>query len=341
LAPEREPSSPAQNSLGPLALLGILVSALALFTLKRNQSRESIQPQDTTQIKGNLARRKSPIIPDIPPAPPQSNTPKEGKDDTPPWKKRAEIAAVLIALGLLVVNICQMRSTEKAATAAETANKNAQAALTVSEQANVTIGRPDGTVADIIWPKGQGNAGLLVYFQNTGHLPAKFNWGNESPIIAVLPTDAKAIKEPYEPGAWPDFTTDHVFQPMWRAKSRKQAGSFGWSGTITIAGNSAYQGILWEIPKARMLQLMKWDRPFMPHGKFEYCDGFGNHVCRRFSLQYAREPYNRLFLAAEDECATWEMQVLNPNPDLEYLSPCEIQERREELKGSIKTSPKP
>ena len=128
---------------------------------------------------------------------------------------------------------------------------------------------------------------------------------------------------------------------MWRAKRKKQANAIEYSGSITIAGNSTYEGILWELPKERMLQLMNWDRPFMPSGKFDYCDGFGNHVCRRFQFQYARNPYNRLFLVYEEECGAWEMQVLNPNPDLEYLSPCEVSDKREELRFSMPHSPKP
>ncbi len=213
--------------------------------------------------------------------------------------------------------------------------------LNISQQAYVTVGRPDGTVAEIVIPPDPGaKAAILVYFQNTGHMPAKFNWGNSSPIIATLPTEPTAIREPYEE-RWTQFVTDNVFTPMYRAKNRKQVNAFQWSGTITIAGNSAYEGILWEIPKERMLQLMNWDRPFMPNGRFQYCDGFGHHVCRNFSLRYAGNPYNKLFLASEEECAVWEMQVLRPNPDFEYLSPCEVQERREELKGALKNSPKP
>ena len=221
--------------------------------------------------------------------------------------------------------------------------KLTQDTLNVSQRAYVTVGRADGTVAEIIMPaEPNAKAAILVYFQNTGHLPARFNWGNSSPMIAVLPTDPKVLKDSeMQNTQWSDFDTEHVFQPMWRTKNLKQANSFGWTGTITIAGQSAYEGVLWEIPRERMLQLMNWDRPFMPTGKFEYCDGFGNRVCRRFGLRYAGNPYNKLFLASEEECATWEMQVLNPSPDVEYLNPCEVPEKREELKFKLKGSPKP
>jgi hypothetical protein len=75
-------------------------------------------------------------------------------------------------------------------------------------------------------------------------------------MIAMLPVDPTVTKEPRgNPAKWMDqmatFTTDHVFNPMWRAKNRK-TGEIKWSGTIMIAGNSSYQGVWWELPKERL-----------------------------------------------------------------------------------------
>lgn len=211
-----------------------------------------------------------------------------------------------------------------------------------SQKAYITVGRQDGTVAEIVMPNNPiDKASLLVYFQNTGHLPAKFNWGSDSGTIAVLPGDPNAVKESDYGSQWLPFDTDHIFKPMWRGKNLKQANSFSWSGTIEIAGNSSYEGILWEIPKERMLQLMKWDRPFIADGKFDYCDGFGRRVCRKFFLQYFRNPYNRFLLVSEDECTQWEMQILRPDPNIEYLNPCELEGSREELKARLLNSPNP
>jgi len=311
---------------------------VALFTSKRNQPGEAVHPQDSTAQKNASALKDATLVSDVIPTPPNASKANGSKKHTPLWEK----LAVVIAFGLLIVNICQMRSTEKAAKAAETANKNAQTALAITEQANVTIGRQDGIVADIVWPKDpKGNAGILMYFQNSGHLPAKFNWGSESSISEVLPTDPKILKESeMQHTQWTPFYSGHAFDPMWRAK-RKKTGGLGWSGTILIPGNSSYQGILWDIPKIRMLQLMRWDRPFVPEGKFEYCDGFGHHLCRTFRLLYRQDPYNRFLLSGEDDCAVYEMQPLHPDPDWDYLSPCELSENREELQRSFSRLPKP
>lgn len=225
------------------------------------------------------------------------------------------------------------------------ANENAQRAFITSQQANVTIGRPDGTVADIVWPKGKtGKAGLVVYFQNSGHMPAKFNWGVRDGIIAVLPS----FDHPNDGTKDIIFRAERVFDPMWRVKTK--GGGFSWSGTITIAGNSSYHGVFWELPKERMQQLIDMDsktgterRPFTTGGTFEFCDGFGNRMCRNFYLSYQGEPYNGFALDSEDECPKWEMQgSRQPHGDIsEHLSPCEPDQTREELQGTVPSLAKP
>lgn len=206
------------------------------------------------------------------------------------------------------------------------------------QRAYVTIGKPDGTVADIIWPKEEtGNAGLMVYFQNNGRLPAKFNWGSDSSYVAIVPYDPKAKWEGWTGGTY-DIQAFRPFQPMTRMKS-KDRKNIQWSGTVDIAGGGSYQGVLWEMPKERMTQLLNLDRMVMANGKFEYCDGFGNRVCKKFFLSYAKEPYNKFLLVMEGECSDWEMQVVHPLPEYEYLPVCEV--TRPELRLLTPSLPKP
>jgi hypothetical protein len=209
------------------------------------------------------------------------------------------------------------------------------------QRAYVTIGRPDGTVAEILWPKDEtGKAGLVVYFQNNGRLPARFNWGAHSAFIEIVPSDPTIVTyEAWKGGGMTELPTNHLFQPMYRAKNRKGT-NVQWSGTVDIAGGSSYQGVLWEVPRERMLQLINFERPFMPSGRFEYCDGFGKRVCKNFHLSYAKEPYNRFFLAMEGECSAIEMQIMHPMPDYDYWPVCEAGERKE-LQYTIPSLPKP
>jgi hypothetical protein len=107
LEPERAPSSPSQGSLWPLALLGTLL--FALLPSKRNHSGKS-HPQDRPSNKDSDTQRQTALTPNIAPAPRDSGSTGESKKKNPLWEK----LAVLIALGLLIVNVCQERATQDA-----------------------------------------------------------------------------------------------------------------------------------------------------------------------------------------------------------------------------------
>ena len=121
MAPEREPASSSQNSPERPGLLYILFSVLGVlwlfsqFRAPHNYSRESIHPQDTPEdeYKSGKATPRGMLMAQ----PPRNteNTRERRKRKTPWW----EIAAVLIALGLLVVNIFLWCATKKAAEAAK------------------------------------------------------------------------------------------------------------------------------------------------------------------------------------------------------------------------------
>jgi hypothetical protein len=114
LEPEIKPASPPRISLWPLALLGILVSALSLFTSKRNQWSESVSPQDTAAAKSGDSLAQAPIIPNTEPTPTNKKGTDRRKESTPLWKKLIEVGALLVAIGLLIVNICQLRANREA-----------------------------------------------------------------------------------------------------------------------------------------------------------------------------------------------------------------------------------
>jgi hypothetical protein len=129
LEPEKESASPSRTSLWPLALLGTLL--FALFSSKRNQPSESVHPQDTPDCKSQSAAANSIVNANVPPTEHYHCTTNGGKNGTPRWEKVSAIAqagAVLVGLGLLIVNVCLMRSTDKAANAAQTSAQIAQAA---------------------------------------------------------------------------------------------------------------------------------------------------------------------------------------------------------------------
>jgi len=199
LDPEKVPSSPSQNSLWPLTLLGTLL--FAFWSSKKsgqiNQANSKpVHVDDSTNIKGNAAPRKSPVIAKIPPTPTQYVGPDRRKDDTPPWKEKLEIAAfcgglalLVVNIGLFIVNVHQSRSTEKAATAAETASETARKQLEKSERpwlkVSFFVQQPGITFKD-----GGMQLNITPRIENIGHSVAT---GVVSPMQMFLADDADTM----------------------------------------------------------------------------------------------------------------------------------------------------
>jgi hypothetical protein len=137
LAPEIKPSSSSQNSSERQGLLYILLSAFAFFSgwssaklsAPNQDVGKTIPPQDSTGEESNCRQFQSAIVSEMRPSPPKDTGTDKRKDHTPLWKKLIEWGTLLVAIGLLVVNIYQMSATKKAANAAkdsvDIARKNA------------------------------------------------------------------------------------------------------------------------------------------------------------------------------------------------------------------------
>ncbi len=82
----------------------------------------------------------------LPPSPTKNDDTNTRKDDTPKWKKFLEGAAVLIALGILIVNTFQSCANKKAADAATSAAETAYRGLVVTERAWLQITTDDNGI---------------------------------------------------------------------------------------------------------------------------------------------------------------------------------------------------
>lgn len=163
---EKETSSPVQSFWWPLALLGIL----GLWTWSKlktppQQSINSISPTANTGDKNEGRNSLSALQPQIPPAPTDpENTCKCCQHKTPWWKKMIEIGTLLVAIGAFAAAVVYACITYRMWQAMLETNRFNGESLTISQRAYITIGRPDGAVADIIMPKNPGDkTGILVY----------------------------------------------------------------------------------------------------------------------------------------------------------------------------------
>ena len=148
MKPEIKPSSRPQSSSWLLALLGIAGFAWfrAGLIAPIQHSKNSISPQAQPKKENKSTTQLSPPPPQVPPANgSQSNSCKCCHHKTPWWKTLLEVATFLAVAGYAIVTgymLSQMK----------TQTKTGQDQLGLSTRAYVTIGKPDGTVAEIMWP---------------------------------------------------------------------------------------------------------------------------------------------------------------------------------------------
>ena len=154
MEPGKAPASPPRISLWPLALLGTLLFAWS--SSKGNQRREPVHPQDSTSSKDDDTRSQPALIANVVPSKPNTESADGGKKRTPLWEK----LAVLVALGLLIVNIFQMRATQDAANTATSTYK-----LTFRSRLVISGMSPEGL--------DHGRLHISFHVPNYGPTPAK------------------------------------------------------------------------------------------------------------------------------------------------------------------------
>jgi len=141
-------------------------------------SQESIQQSGSS--KPEIASAST--TPEVPPTLAEHYQPDRRKDSTPPWKKRSEIAAIMIAFGLLVVNIFALLAAKKAADAAMKSADTTKQQLEMSERPWVTIAinfdespHSHSPGASLTFNSdGTASLNASVVVKNVGHSIAKF-----------------------------------------------------------------------------------------------------------------------------------------------------------------------
>jgi hypothetical protein len=147
----------------------------------------------------------------------------------------------------------------------------AQDSLRIGQRAYVTIGKKDGVVADFIIPKDPSqDAEIVLYFHNSGHVPATFAW---APSIGLLGEGSKSKS---------GIVFTHPGMPMFPFMGLKGQGT----ELSIIAGDSIFVSTLGRISQRDLEQLPKNDPSLLILGSYEYCDELGDHESRMFGLRY-------------------------------------------------------
>jgi hypothetical protein len=194
----------------------------------------------------------------------------------------------------------------------------------------VTVGRKDGVIADFVVPKDpKQDAEIVIYFLNTGRLPAHFAWGTMAPLLAA--------------GGKKQSTGIDYVHPYKGLPSRTRDiknGSFGETGgeSTVIAGDSVLVSTLGKVSQKDLADLPVNNMGLVIMGSFSYCDELGTYAWRQFSLRYRSiAPSTSLSFDLWEDRDMWgpayfpELTQPKPTDTTEYLFPCVTFTERERL----------
>lgn len=236
--------------------------------------------------------------------------------EEPSWAKRGRDWLVAVAVvGAFIFAARQWSVMQNQWRAMIDSNNLTRQSLKVSQGAHVTIGRKDGVVADFVVPKDPTrNAEIVIYFQNSGHMPAKFVWGTLAPYLA-----AGSMKK----SSGINYT--HPFKGFITRTRDIKTGSIGERGeSYVIAGDSVFVATLGTISQKDLADLPADKMGLLILGMFEYCDALGDVSERTFALRYRSDvPSSSLSFDLAQESAMPMLPLPSSTATTEYLPPCE------------------
>jgi len=112
LEPERELSSPVQTSLWPVALIGILVSSVALSVWLKSKAPQHkiakpVAPQDHTGNESTGSPKQSAPIANVMPTPPSPDKADKCRySHSPWWKTGAELVGIMAVVAYTILTYC-------------------------------------------------------------------------------------------------------------------------------------------------------------------------------------------------------------------------------------------
>lgn len=203
--------------------------------------------------------------------------------------------------------------------AAQRSIEVARSAVVASQGSYVTLGRKDGVVAEFIAPKDDtsdpnGDAELVIYFQNTGHVPAR---------LAAHMTIGLAIGNPkitYKP-----FTDEQFLfmNPLAPARRFRKTGKFVEGDGAVIAGDSTVVFTFGTISQKDFRELPHNTAGFNFSGVYEYCDQLGNWYTHNFGMRYRpNAPTSNLSFELASDNIVPNAPLPKDTEDWEYFPPC-------------------
>jgi hypothetical protein len=213
--------------------------------------------------------------------------------------------------------IQEVAANQKAAAAAKSASETAKDSLRISQGASVTIGNKDGVVADFVIPKEPDKkVEIVIFFQNTGHVPARFSWSLEPAFGSGPAPSGIEYTHPNLGMAGMLLLGMQSKKPGLRSRQPETTST-------TIGGGSTYISTLGQISKEGLDAPPYREGNLIIFGSYEYCDDLGNWVGHTFAIKYRNNaPISSLSFNLEFDT---EMPWMNIPPDSDtthYYIPC-------------------
>jgi hypothetical protein len=186
------------------------------------------------------------------------------------------IVGVLSVVAYTTVAYIQSCATQDAAKAAQDAADIAKR----SQRSYISVGKKDGVVAAFVTPKDPTkNSEIVIFFQNTGRVPARFAWGIRMDTGYMILGSIRTA----------GIKSLHEFKGLPVALRDKTGKIMRWSGgteTSVIAGDSVFVSTLGVISHDDLEALPRKLQGVLLPGKYQYCDDLGNFSEHDFSLGY-------------------------------------------------------
>jgi hypothetical protein len=259
---------------------------------QKKPSEEQVQSSET-KVRGAIEVHSSVESKELHKSERQEDTTQKGKEYALASRSYSvSKAAVLISALYFVATCLIFIETKKSADAAKQAADIARDTLKISQGSYVSIGRKDGTVADIIVPKEPGqNAAIVIYFQNSGHLSAKFAWGTTASYLVTGSTKKST-----------GINYIHPYKDFYVTRDKKTGAEGQIGASSIIAGDSVFASTLGEISQNDLSALASSNMGTVISGMYHYCDEIGNNVWRNFLLEYrSNSASTNLSFWVEDE----------------------------------------
>jgi hypothetical protein len=193
--------------------------------------------------------------------------------------RRAEKTAKSLAWGTLGVILAYTLFSGGMWLAMLAANRNAGHALEVSQRAYVSLGRPDGKLAELFSPDDhQGKTKIVLYFTNSGNIAA-------SRFFVVSYRQRRNERQ---------ITVQIQHIERWKDLGpRAPGGIVERYGGPDLGARSVGRFLLgpaYDLSPDELTDVKTGKEALVVQGSFEYCDGFGRWRCRKFGTLYEPPP---------------------------------------------------